>query len=159
YGRLTAELDNFRAARAWSRGEAARAGAGLRLAGALSRYLWIRAPGSEGRDWLTEALMQGPPAPTAARAQALTFCGQLDHLHDQDGLGRTRLDQAVAIARVVGDPALQCLTLRILALFSADPAEARSLLEEAVACARAAGDQRELSFALSFLAKADHWRG
>ena len=35
------------------------------------------------------------------------------------------------IARVVGDAALRCLTLRVLALFSADPAGAGSLLEEA----------------------------
>jgi predicted ATPase/DNA-binding XRE family transcriptional regulator len=159
YGRFTAELGNFRAARAWSRRDAAGREAGLRLAAALSRYLWVRASGDEGRAWLGEALAEGPPEPTAARARVLTFCGQLDHLHDQDRLGRARLEEAVAIARVVGDPALRCLTLRILALFSADPAEAGSLLAEAVLCARAAGDQRELAFALSFLAKADHWRG
>ena len=55
------------------------------------------------------------------------------------------------MARQVGDRSLLCLTLRHLALYTADRAAAPALLEEAAALARAAGDQRELALALCFL--------
>jgi tetratricopeptide (TPR) repeat protein len=97
--------------------------------------------------------------PTAARAQALTFCGQFDHLFGADANGRERLAQAVEIADLVGDGALQCLTKRTLALFSTDPLQARCLLKQAVEDGRAASNQREVSFALSFLATACEWQG
>jgi tetratricopeptide (TPR) repeat protein len=57
----------------------------------------------------------------------------------------------VAAARRVGDGALLCLTLRHLALYTAERAAAPALLEEAAALARAAGDRRELALALGYL--------
>jgi len=151
FARLEDELENFRAAREWCQQGPDGAEAGLRLAGALGRYWQVRDPRSEGRLWLAQALADGPSEPSAARARALTWCGQLDYLHGEAEAGRTRLEQAVTVARPVGDGSLLCLTLRHLALYSADPDTSPSLLEEAAAVARAAGDQRELALALGYL--------
>jgi predicted ATPase len=159
YARLAAELDNFRAARVWCQRDPCGAEAGLRLAAALGRYWQIRAPGREGRRWLAEALAAGPPEPSAARARALTWCGQLDYRHGEAEAGRARLAEAVAVARQVGDGSLLCQTLRHMALYAADPATAPTLLEEAVAGARAAGDRRELALALGYLGIARRRQG
>jgi hypothetical protein len=51
------------------------------------------------------------------------------------------------------------MTLRHLALYSADQRNAVALLEEAVSVATAAHDQRELAFALAYLATAREWEG
>jgi predicted ATPase len=159
YARLADELENFRAARDWCRRDPGGAEPGLRLAAALGRYWQVRAPGREGRRWLAEALAAGPTGPSAARARALTWCGQLDYRHGEAEAGRVRLAEAVAVARRVGDGSLLCLTLRHLALYAAGRAAAPALLEEAVAVARAAGDRRELAFALCYLGIARRQQG
>jgi predicted ATPase len=151
YGRVADELANFRAARAWCERDPLSGEPGLRLAAALGRYWQVRAPRSEGRTWLGSALAAGPITPSAARARALTWCGQLDFLHGEAELGSSRLAEAVTVARVVGDPSLLCLTLRHLALYTADQVAAPVLLEEASALARQAGDLRELALALGYL--------
>jgi tetratricopeptide (TPR) repeat protein len=65
----------------------------------------------------------------------------------------------VAVARQVGDGSLLCLSLRHLALYTADRAAAPPLLEEAAEVARAAGDQRELALALGYLGSARQQQG
>ncbi len=159
YQRLTDELANFRVVRAWCQADPSRNLVELRLAAALGRYWWVRAPGQEARQWLSEALAAGPVEPTRPRARALTWCGQLDFLHGEPETGRARLEQALAVARSVGDRALLCLTLRHVALYAADPPMARALLEEAVMIAHTNGDQRELALALSYLARVHDWQG
>jgi non-specific serine/threonine protein kinase len=159
YARVAREVDNLRAAREWSKHEPDAGEAELRLAAALGRFWWIRAPGSEGRQWLTEALERGPTNPSAWRARALTWSGQLESLHGDAVAGRSRLEEAVTIARQVENASLLSMTLRHLALYSADQPSAVALLEEAVAVATAAHDQRELAFALAYLATAREWEG
>jgi predicted ATPase/DNA-binding XRE family transcriptional regulator len=159
YARVAREVDNFRAAREWSKHEPDAGQAELRLAAALGRFWWIRAPGREARQWLTEALERGPGEPSMWRARALTWSGQLESLHGDAVAGRSRLEQAVSIAREVGNASLLSTTLRHLALYSADQQSAVALLEEAVCVATAAHDQRELAFALAYLASAREWEG
>ena len=53
-------------AREWCQQSRDRGEAGLRLAGALGRYWQIRAPVLEGRQWLAQALADGPTEPSAA---------------------------------------------------------------------------------------------
>src|SRR5262249_53099912 len=61
---LEAEHDNFRAALAWYRAAPDGAADGLRLAGTLWEFWYLRGYNSEGRDWLEGALArgEGPPA-------------------------------------------------------------------------------------------------
>jgi non-specific serine/threonine protein kinase len=151
YRRLAVELDNCRAARAWSRAEPDSGTSELRLAGALARYWFTCGPGAEGREWLTQALARGPVTPTAARAQALTFSGQFECLHGDVQLGRRRVAEAVAVARVLDDGSLLSMTLRHLALYAGDRTTAPDLLEEAARVAQTACDARERALALGYL--------
>lgn len=159
YRRLAEELDNCRAARAWSRGERDGGAAELRLAGALARYWFTCGPGAEGREWLTQALQRGPETPSAARAQALTFSGQFECLHGDVQLGRQRVAEAVAVAREVDDGSLLSMTLRHQALYAGDHATAPDLLEEAARVAQAVGDARECALALGYLGAVYEQRG
>jgi non-specific serine/threonine protein kinase len=150
YARLAAELDNCRAANAFSHAEPDGGPAAIRLAGALGRYWHVRAPGNEGREWLSRALSYGPDTPSAARARALTWSGQLEYLYGDAELGQRRLEEAVAIARQVDGGELLCLTLRHLALYTCDHTTAPGVLEEAASVARTSGAVRELSLALAY---------
>jgi len=67
--RLDLEHDNMRAALSWTL-ESGEAELGLRLAGALWRFWWMRGHYGEGRRWLEEALAKDGPA-SAVRAKAL----------------------------------------------------------------------------------------
>src|SRR5207302_1091345 len=70
--RLEADHDNFRAALAWSRGEPDAQEIGLRLAGLLHFFWYVRNHVSEGRRWLTDLLaLPGGSGPSPARAAAL----------------------------------------------------------------------------------------
>jgi non-specific serine/threonine protein kinase len=159
YQRLDDELDNLRAARASCRVRVDGGEAELRLAAALGRYWWVRAPGGEGPSWLSDALARHVRTPAAAWARALAWSGQFEQRYGDPELGRQRLEQAVAAARGTDEPSLLSLTLRHLALYCAEPAVAVELLKEAVGIADTAGDQRELALSLSFLAAAHEWQG
>jgi tetratricopeptide (TPR) repeat protein len=75
---LEADHDNFRAALAWSRGEPAAREIGLKLAGLLHFFWYVRNHVSEGRRWLAELLSaSGESPPTAARAAALYGAAEL----------------------------------------------------------------------------------
>lgn len=151
YRRIAANLDNLRAARVWCRADPSGAPFELRLAAALAPYFHIRAPGSEAREWLTDALTRETDAPDPARATVLCWLGQLEYLAGEAESGRARLIEAVNLARQIGNPRLLALTLRCLALYAGDPAIEPVLLEEAAAAAGVADDGHELVLALSYL--------
>jgi predicted ATPase/DNA-binding XRE family transcriptional regulator len=151
YGRLSTELDNCRAARAWSKTDPTGADAELRLAAGLGRFFHFRMPGIEARDWLRQALARGPQTPSAARGIALTWLGQSEYLAGDAAAGRARLADAVIVAHQAGDSRLLALSLRHLALYVGDPEAEPVLLHEAAETARAVGDSRELALALSYL--------
>ena len=70
----------------WTRMAALRGSAPGRGVGALPAG--SRAPGSEGREWLSRALARGPTTPSAARARALTWSGDLECQHGDAEVGR-----------------------------------------------------------------------
>src|SRR5215204_1382929 len=81
--RLEAEHDNMRAAVSWSLGQEIELG--LRLAGALWRFWWMRGHYSEGRRWLENALAVDGRGSPSARAMALAGIGEIaSHQGDLD---------------------------------------------------------------------------
>jgi predicted ATPase/DNA-binding CsgD family transcriptional regulator len=173
--RLEREHDNLRAALQWlldredDPGERA---AGLRLAGALGYFWWLRGYHTEGARWLEEALAHAPhreqgdeeadPAGATVRAMALRWAGALLTLHGDLERARTYLEEARSFAQQWHDPAGIALALTFLgqcAVHAAEAERAVSLLEEALRCARALGEPYPVGVALFFLGVATHARG
>jgi predicted ATPase len=103
FGRLAADHDNLRAALKWSRAEPTAAEEELRLAAALGRFWRIRGHIAEARVRLSEALTRANDAPTPARATALIWAGHLETLYGDLARGQVLGEQAVTVARAVGD--------------------------------------------------------
>ena len=99
--RLEREHDNLRAAldRLEGAGESERA---LRLAGALSRFWYIRGHVAEGKRRL-EAALSAHNAPTAARAKALSGAAVMALESGDPAATRLRAEEALAIHRALGD--------------------------------------------------------
>jgi predicted ATPase/class 3 adenylate cyclase len=155
FRRLTVEHDNLRAALEWCRADPSGASAGLRLVAALGWFWRVCGHGAEARGRLAEALARADRAPTVARATALTWAALLEatsaNLARAEALGA----EAVAAARVAGDPGLLAIALRHLGItagLDGDAARAGALFGEALAAARAAGDDREAASALYSIA-------
>jgi tetratricopeptide (TPR) repeat protein len=130
--RLEADLDNFRSVRTWVLGAGgwglgAGAGAGsptpntqhptppeigLRLAGALWRFLMARGYLTEGRGWLEEALATGPDAPAAVRAKATQHLGDTTLDLGDYVAARAHYEAASVLRRALGDELGTPLDLR-----------------------------------------------
>jgi non-specific serine/threonine protein kinase len=94
--RFEEEVDNVRAALAWSQHVPAEMESGLRLAGSLRQFWYRRGRLGEGRGWLEAALAAGGGS-MSGQAQALGAAGLL-------ALGQEDLERAEVLGR-------QCLTL------------------------------------------------
>jgi non-specific serine/threonine protein kinase len=158
--RLEAEHDNLRAALAWALRAGAegpgapRAAPGLRLAGALWFFWFLRAHREEGRDWLERLLARaaGAPVPPAVRAKALLGAG---FLGGAPGQRQARLAEAVALYRQAGDPrgaSYACCAQGYLAATAGDRSRGAALLEESLGLARAAASPWHEAWALIHLA-------
>jgi predicted ATPase/class 3 adenylate cyclase len=146
--RVEAEIDNLRAAFAWSR-ENADAEMAMDLASALQPLWLTRGRIQEGLSWLSAALAgDGPQSvdASAARVRAhadkallLTFTGLTDC--------RDEAEQALATARGLGEPALVVRTLTSCGALANphDRGVAGQLFAEATELARELGDSRSLA--------------
>jgi non-specific serine/threonine protein kinase len=167
YRRLAADHDNLRAAIGWCRADPAGAEPELRLAAALARFWRIQGHLREGGERLAAALERARGTPTPARAAALNWSGHFASLLGDLPRARATGEEAVRVARAVGDPALLAFALRHLADYLrmlGRVEDARPVLEEALATARGCGDRREAAFSLATLglvvdALGDHDRG
>jgi len=107
HARVEEDLNNIRAALAWSLGDArqpADLDAALELAGALW-FFWIHhssTPG-EARLWLTRALEVAPAGSSAARGKALLALGAIEWRQGDYGVAGPHLDQSAEIFRELGD--------------------------------------------------------
>ncbi|MGH3098206.1 MAG: ATP-binding protein [Streptosporangiales bacterium] len=99
--RLDAEIDNLRAALDWA--AAQDAATGLRLAGALWRFCYLRGRYTEGRAWLAGALARGEHAESLARAKALLGAGALAFLQCEYGIASSRIEAALDLYEQVPD--------------------------------------------------------
>jgi predicted ATPase/class 3 adenylate cyclase/DNA-binding CsgD family transcriptional regulator len=149
---VEAEFDNVRAAFAWCR-ENSDTEAALSLASSL-HSLWLPLGRThEGLAWFDSlfSIEQGWPdqVPAAVRARALAERGVLE-MHALGAGGTDGVEQALAIARDIGDPALLMRALMARGFVAAgcgEPAEAH--LAEAIGLARESGERRMLTQILS----------
>ena len=156
------EIDNLRAAFAWSRenGEIERA---LELTSSLQPLWQTRGRIQEGLAWfdatLTEHNLQHADISAVVRGRALADKAALDASRSiADNLEQAQ--QAVAIAREIDDPALLARALTAcgaIASYSADAA--RPYLAEAIGIARALDDQWRLTQILTWQANRRVLRG
>jgi predicted ATPase len=152
--RLEREHDNLRAALAWlvDRQETER---GLRLAGALHFFWYLRGYFAEGGAWLDKVLaLPGAAARTAWRAKALEASGLLAIARCEYPAAQCRLEESVALAREVGDAGVEVRVLVHMAqlLYTrGDLAAARSGAEESLALAERLGDTWAIGHSLYWL--------
>ncbi len=151
------EIDNLRAAFAWSR-ENSDTEPALALASSL-QPLWVaRAQPREGLTWfdavLTDEVAQDVGVAAAVRARALADKAMLDlFLVAADPLDRAQ--QALMLAREIGDPVVLARTLTACGLAAAYNAElAGAYFAEAVELARELDDKWRLSQILAWQASA-----
>ncbi len=170
--RLAAEHDNLRAALDWCRGEDA-GDIGLRIAGSLGRFWWVRGHLREGRHWLEAMLALSRPwvrsAPErsasadaagrlseirrvqAAVGKALEWAGSLATSQGDYRAARAYHEESLAIRQEVGDQQGQAVSLTDLGVVAArqgDYSTARALYTESLAIRREVGDQRGIAASL-----------
>jgi predicted ATPase/transcriptional regulator with XRE-family HTH domain/Tfp pilus assembly protein PilF len=169
--RLDQEHDNLRAALGWTL-EHGEVETGLRLAGALWRFWYLRGYMSEGRRWLEGALALGQkvqkvelaedtdtalselPSLAALRAHALRAAGNLA-IYQGDARSAQRLhEESLAMMRALGNvegvaEATNALGLALTHL--GDYVEAASYLEESLALRRSLADRQGIASTLNNL--------
>jgi predicted ATPase/class 3 adenylate cyclase/DNA-binding CsgD family transcriptional regulator len=150
------EIDNLRAAFAWSR-ENSDVELALALASSLQPLWQARGRLREGLDWFDTALAddnaQHLGVAAAVRARALTDRAALG-LWAGAADSPDQAQHALAIAREVDDPALLARALTACGYIASyfDVEAARAYLAEAIGLARALGDRWRLSQILTFQA-------
>jgi non-specific serine/threonine protein kinase len=181
--RLETELDNLRAALAFSSsvascqlpvvsgGASERASLttgnwqlatemGLRLAGALWRFWSVRGYLTEGRERLAQALASAPE-PTAGRAKALGTAGSLAYRQADYQNARSLQEESLAIRRELGDRPGMATSLRNLGLIAhsqGDYDAARSLHQESLAIGRELGSRWVIAASLNDLGSIANWQ-
>lgn len=150
---VESEIDNLRAAFAWSR-QAADTELAFRLASALQPFWLMRGRMLEGGSWFDAILPEGGDLDVApvVHARALADKAVLDSgWVTADSLPRAQ--QALAIARDLDDPSLVGHVLTACAATSAVHGDAaRPYFAEAIALARSLGDRWRLSQLLGWQA-------
>lgn len=154
--RLDWEHDNLRQVLAGAR-EAKDAVQGLRAAGALWRFWYIRCHLSEGRGWLHEflTLAAGQEAADATQLDALVGLSAIAYAQTDYGPAALAGEEAVALARARDDRPNLVIPLNILGGVARNRSEltrAAALGEECVALTRSMGDRWALALSLHNLA-------
>ncbi len=137
--RLTAEHDNLRAAMEWA-STSNNIEAGVRIAGAVWRFWYIRGHFDEGRKWVETLARGGDHVASAVRAKALQGAGSLAVFGQSDfAAGEHFYKQALDLWREVGNDAGVAFTLNGLGMVAAGQgayASARAFFEESLAIRR-----------------------
>ena len=176
--RLEREHDNFRAALQWTLNTSAlseldvsdaassdEALTGSRLAAALTRFWWIRTHWSEGRAWLERALAlfadetaqvlsRSPSELSMVHSRVLRGAGLLAFSQTELPQGRLYTEQALALARPLGDKIWTGIVLGNLAtivMMQGDFALGKALTEEGLALDREMNNVRGIAFGVGTL--------
>jgi predicted ATPase/DNA-binding XRE family transcriptional regulator len=145
--RLEAERSNLRAAQDWFE-QAHKAELALRLAAACFRFWRVRGPVVEGRGAMERALTLPDRSPPDVRVLVTLFAGELAYVQGNRAADRERLEEALAQARQLDDPAVLAFALQSNArvmLEQGNAAEAETLWKQAVSLARSL-DERSIAF-------------
>ena len=149
--RLEQEQDNMRLALAWFI-EHQEAEPALRFCAALWRFWYLRGYWSEGRRWLKVSLeLAQTESATIARAKALYADGELAYYQDDYPIARARLEESVAICRILGinrELANALGALAILVHIQGEQQEAQRLFAEGEAINRSLSNKWGLSYSL-----------
>lgn len=153
HDRLDAEVDNLRSALDWleAAGEAHLA---MQFVGSLWRFWNMRGHLVEGRGRLARVLA-ADERPTAARAQALIGASSMAARSGDPGRARAWAEEALALARALGDPRGAALAQCYIATVAAqvrDWAGARQIIEEGARTLLELGEGNDGSHAIWILA-------
>jgi DNA-binding SARP family transcriptional activator len=151
--RLQAEVHNLRSVLQTAR-DNEDITAALRLAGALSRFWYMRGHYREGREWLDWALAAPGDAPAPVRAKALVGSGTLAHLQCEYPAAVRRLEGALRIYRELGDRRGIAGVLQALGCVAREQsryARARELHAESLGEFEAIGDRWGVASAHGYL--------
>lgn len=156
--RLESEHDNFRAALEWSSSSSndpARTDFGLRIAGALHRFWYIRGYLAEGRRWLSAVLTApGAEEPTITRGMALSAAAGLAGVHGAPEASYALHMEALATQRLCNDQRGIAYSLCQLGLIASGQnrfSEARKLYEESLVLCGEIGDEGNKAHVLKCL--------
>lgn len=158
--RLEAELDNLRAAIAWSL-EHGHPEMALRLVAQLWWFWYKRGHLGEGRRWLERALVRGA-SPKAARAEALNGAGVLARNQADYGRARVWLEESLSLHKELGDEggaADVLVNLGTVALDRGDYPRSAKLFDESLSLRRKLGDRWGVALALNNLGVVARARG
>ena len=173
---LEREYDNVRAALRFviDRGEGEM---GLRLVGAIFRFLVVRGHLREGRAWAEQLLSRWPgdgdpgglqawniglASPRAVLARALRAAGVMALYQADESAAGVWLEQAVTEAREANDletAALALTSLGVVAMHRGDLERARAQLEASLSLLRAVGELRGMASALINLGLVAYFQG
>jgi predicted ATPase len=142
--RLEPEDANLRAALAWCLASQDRVETGLRLAGALAWYWFLRGSQHEGRTWLEAVLAKSSSSDrSVVRGVALSGAGELAFFEGDFAAAAQQEEEALSIAREVGDRPMIAYTgfvLGMVRLRQGDIEAARSLFAESNGLFKEVGD-------------------
>jgi predicted ATPase len=130
----------------------------LRLSAAVWPFWLRRIELPEARHWLTESLERAP-GDSPERIRALLGDAAIEFRSGDAGFGLAKVEEAVALARRLGDPALEWRTLHFRAaveIAADDGVQAASFYEPALALAREHG-LAEAEAVLSYSLGAAAW--
>jgi predicted ATPase/class 3 adenylate cyclase len=152
--RLVIEYDNLRAALGWYAATPSSADGGLRLAGALPVFWFVRGLYRDGLRWLDRMLALQVDEESPARVGAVWGAGLLWTMVGNEERARPLLEQSLTLAERIshnGWIARSLNLLGLLAFFRNNHALARELFERSVEMARHAQDDWCLADALGTL--------
>jgi predicted ATPase/class 3 adenylate cyclase len=153
--KMEEEHANMRAALDWSE-QTGDADTGLRTAAAIWRFWLQRGHLSEGRGRLERLLsMPGAEARGNVRVRALAALGGIAYWQNDYPPTRAAYEEAVDIAREVGDARLLAsalLDLSFIPWLEQDPNRAEAILQEGLATAKESGDRVLIAEFLSSIA-------